>query len=680
MYVVKPNAAAPQSSASASTLAPAKPSRQMTASPVNDLSDNSAPESRENVPPNPPETPSPDAVSPSTDSPKVPSSVPAASPVSEERSLVAEVQPAPPTTNGSAAKAVSTPASSGPSPASSGDDAKVDGSPDPPPQVVSKPKPKPLFAPRTSSLVPTPAPPPKPQFSTPPPPDDAASSWTGFLKSRATFFGFNLGDENARGSDSDSDAEFLQQPRGIRHGSTDALISDLDPDSASYLVARLERENQALALNRKAVLVEDGNLRANQSIKQNLVFGSMSYSAQAPAPGQDGGDVEFWNSIIEDYASTLHKIPHLLTAKVRAGIPPHMRAKIWAVMTGAQKERFEALYPLLLKQESPFERIIQRDIPRTFPKLDMFKEEGGEGQRKLYNLLKAYSIFDAEVGYCQGLSFVVGPLLMQNMTEVEAFSVFVRLMEDTQPPTTGPTAPTNRRYALRTLFTPQMTGLHFMLHCHTEIIRAFLPRLHSHFQDAGITATMYASQWFLTLFTYNFPLPLVFRIFDIIIAEGAVETMLRFSIAILKRNEPALLAEEEFENILDLLKGDQLYRVYQDDPEKVLRDAMGVQDMVTTENLETIGKRYSEEQKKRAMAMSESELAALQALIRQLRSEASKGQQALAALGSENSKLQKENTELKETVKEMEQLKAEVEQLKAELEACRAPKGNEESI
>ena len=36
----------------------------------------------------------------------------------------------------------------------------------------------------------------------------------------------------------------------------------------------------------------------------------------------------------------------------------------------------------------------------------------GCGQMSLFNLLKAYSLLDSEVGYCQGLSFVAGLLLM----------------------------------------------------------------------------------------------------------------------------------------------------------------------------------------------------------------------------------------------------------------------------
>jgi len=49
---------------------------------------------------------------------------------------------------------------------------------------------------------------------------------------------------------------------------------------------------------------------------------------------------------------------------------------------------------------------------RTFPSHPYFSTQLGPGQLSLFNLLKAYSLLDEEVGYCQGLSFIAGILLM----------------------------------------------------------------------------------------------------------------------------------------------------------------------------------------------------------------------------------------------------------------------------
>ena len=51
-------------------------------------------------------------------------------------------------------------------------------------------------------------------------------------------------------------------------------------------------------------------------------------------------------------------------------------------------------------------------IGRTFPTHAHFIPRLGSGQIALYNILKSYSLLDPEVGYCQGLSFVAGLLLM----------------------------------------------------------------------------------------------------------------------------------------------------------------------------------------------------------------------------------------------------------------------------
>lgn len=49
--------------------------------------------------------------------------------------------------------------------------------------------------------------------------------------------------------------------------------------------------------------------------------------------------------------------------------------------------------------------------------MDFFKEKDGPGQEALFNVIKAYSLHDREVGYCQGSGFIVGLLLMQVSSE-----------------------------------------------------------------------------------------------------------------------------------------------------------------------------------------------------------------------------------------------------------------------
>ncbi|XP_026970140.1 ecotropic viral integration site 5 protein homolog isoform X7 [Sagmatias obliquidens] len=145
-------------------------------------------------------------------------------------------------------------------------------------------------------------------------------------------------------------------------------------------------------------------------------------------------------------------------------------------------------------------------------------------RKKKEKQVKAYSLVDREVGYCQGSAFIVGLLLMQ-MPEEEAFCVFVKLMQD---------------YRLRELFKPTMAELGLCMYQFECMIQEHLPELFVHFQSQSFHTSMYASSWFLTIFLTTFPLPIATRIFDIFMSEG-LEIVFRVGLALLQMNQAELM-------------------------------------------------------------------------------------------------------------------------------------------
>jgi hypothetical protein len=97
-----------------------------------------------------------------------------------------------------------------------------------------------------------------------------------------------------------------------------------------------------------------------------------------------------------------------------------------------------------------------------------------------------------------------------------------------------------------------MDGLQLRLYQFDGLVQEHLPHVARHLDHQGINSTMYASQWFMTLFAYKFPLNLVFRIYDVIFAEG-ITSIFKFAIALLKRNQTTILGLD-FEHLLDFLK------------------------------------------------------------------------------------------------------------------------------
>ena len=172
---------------------------------------------------------------------------------------------------------------------------------------------------------------------------------------------------------------------------------------------------------------------------------------------------------------------------VRQGVPQHMRGIVWQMMSGANSCPDKVRYLELLETDSACEKMIRRDIARTYPEHQMFSKKGGAGQESLFNVMKAYSVLDREVGYCQGSAFIVGLLLMI-MPEEEAFSVLVMIM--TQP-----------HYRMREMFKPSMKELGLCIYQLDILIETHLPDLYAHFQSQAIHTNLFASKWFLTLFT-----------------------------------------------------------------------------------------------------------------------------------------------------------------------------------
>lgn len=119
-----------------------------------------------------------------------------------------------------------------------------------------------------------------------------------------------------------------------------------------------------------------------------------------------------WGSIVTDWEVAQKRKNPTVKELVRKGIPHHFRAIVWQLLCGAS-EADKRQYADYIKATSACEKVIRRDIARTYPEHDFFKEKDGLGQEALFNVMKAYSLHDREVGYCQGSGFIVGLLLMQ---------------------------------------------------------------------------------------------------------------------------------------------------------------------------------------------------------------------------------------------------------------------------
>lgn len=322
---------------------------------------------------------------------------------------------------------------------------------------------------------------------------------------------------------------------GQRYLSHKKSVSSVTPSDVTKgnVLARLGPQKAFDENDLDAMRVTGGG---QQKLHEEFVRLHNERRAEAAKNEEGSIDWEFWGAVISDYQGYAAENSEKLARAIEKGIPHTLRGMMWQLMAASKDSELENTYLALLKGSSSHEKSITRDLGRTFPHHEFFTNGQGIGQENLFNVLKAYSLYDPQVGYCQGLPFIVAVLLL-NMPDEQAFCLLVRLMYS---------------YDLRGHFLPEMPKLQLRLFQFDRLIEELLPVLHVHFLRQGVKSSMFCSQWFLTLFSYRFPLEIVFRIYDTCLASG-VESIFAFSVALLQKNEDILLSMK-FDDILIFLK------------------------------------------------------------------------------------------------------------------------------
>lgn len=420
------------------------------------------------------------------------------------------------------------------------------------------------------------------------------ASQGGALSSRKSTASSSKATSTTRGSQSSeeetNEVDWKQLERHEWQEKSDKDIPEgAEDDSTAFLLARLEQENAMLTSDPKAATHKHTKRARGKSRPPSMAqlrklvtqtdTPSIRYSLapemellEEPPPMTE---LEFWTALVQDYPSTAARLPTLTTSKIRAGIPPPLRGVVWASMAGARDRSLEDAFDRLLDEKSPYEGIINKDVGRSFPGVDLFRDAGGEGQKMLGRVLKCFSLHDKDIGYCQGLGFLVGPLLM-NMGEREAFCTLVRLMD---------------HYSLQPSFLPSLSGLHMRIYQFSALLKQLYPELSEHLTNMGIEPA-YLSQWFLSCFAVTCPLPMLFRMYDVIFAEGANETVMRVALAIMRRNEKKLLASTEFEEVMHLLLGRTVFDSYGCNADELVDDFTSLDDVITHTRLAELEKEF----------------------------------------------------------------------------------------
>lgn len=142
-------------------------------------------------------------------------------------------------------------------------------------------------------------------------------------------------------------------------------------------------------------------------------------------------------------------------------------------------------------------------------------------------------------------------------------------------------------YDLRSCFLPDLSGLHLRIYQFQHLLSKHHPELSAHLETIQVEP-LYVSQWFLSFFAVTCPLPMLLRIYDVILTEGASETLMRVALSLMRRNEKRIMACTELEDVMGLLLSRALWDTYNQNADDLINDFVGLTGLVTREGLESL--------------------------------------------------------------------------------------------
>ncbi|XP_043271355.1 TBC1 domain family member whacked-like [Venturia canescens] len=226
-----------------------------------------------------------------------------------------------------------------------------------------------------------------------------------------------------------------------------------------------------------------------------------------------------WIQMLNNWSSFMTGNYRKVRERCRKGIPPSVRLRAWLNLCGGQllMQENPNLYEELIKRSGDPKYIedIKKDLHRQFPHHEMFVDNA-PGQQELFLVLKAYSILNSKVGYCQAQAPIAAFLLM-HMPAVQSFWCLVAVCDKYLV-----------GYYSQGMETLQRDG---------DILFALLKRVspiaYKHLKKQKMDPILYMTEWFLCVYTRTLPWESILRVWDMFLCEG-VKVIFKVALVLLK--------------------------------------------------------------------------------------------------------------------------------------------------
>ncbi|CAI2359524.1 unnamed protein product [Moneuplotes crassus] len=209
------------------------------------------------------------------------------------------------------------------------------------------------------------------------------------------------------------------------------------------------------------------------------------------------------------------------------------------------KKVFKELVDTKVKKEScienenddriPITVCIENDLKRTFPHEEYY--QSSEAKETLFNVLKAYTLYDTKCGYVQGMNFIAASLIYHSSPDI-AFWCLVSLMFD---------------YNLRNNYEVGFAGIEDINNEIKRLLVLKCSKLNKRFEETETDLGIFSLEMIMSLFGIAIPLSCTGEFYDNFFANGW-NFFVRLIITFLESIQQTLLQEEDPWKIIRLIK------------------------------------------------------------------------------------------------------------------------------
>ncbi|CAK9101795.1 Rab GTPase-activating protein 1-like [Durusdinium trenchii] len=218
-------------------------------------------------------------------------------------------------------------------------------------------------------------------------------------------------------------------------------------------------------------------------------------------------------------------------------------AMVWRTLLRARAAEIDAQdFPPLsdVELDPKVSRQIELDLPRrlvTFPEIPHFDLPK---QQKMEQILRSYAYHEPQIGYCQGMNYIAGVLLLVLGNVADAYQAFVVFMNG---------------FGLAGFYLDDLPLMLAYSFASLRRMKDSLPQLHDHFCEVKYRFPQFPVAWFMSLFVTILPLPLVKCFWDAVVLKGG-PALVVLCVMTLRALRPILmfLGEDDVSFFFDAIK------------------------------------------------------------------------------------------------------------------------------